>query len=94
MRPSIRNHPDFDYGALGSLRQFISSSNYRPFQNLNHEMYLKIAERHLLESMVEFLATKQINTTDVEKRMAVILNDDVRRAKGRSQLLNALEPPL
>ena len=31
---------------------------------------------------------------DVEKRMAVILNDDVRRAKGRSQLLNALEPPL
>lgn len=57
-------------------------------------MYLKTIERQLLECMVEFLATKNIDTTEVEKHMAAILNKDVTRAKGHSQVLTPLEPPV
>jgi hypothetical protein len=86
---SIQNQPEFDYGASGSLRHFISSANYLPFfRKLDHDMYLKTAERQLLESMIAFLTTKNIDTSDIKERMAVILNNDVARVKGRSQLLN------
>jgi len=74
----IATNPAFDYGASTSLRQEASSSAYRlHFQKLDKEMYVKIIERQLLESIIGFLDSKNIDTTDLKARQEMILNNGV-----------------
>ena len=74
----IRDNPAFDYGTSTSLRQFASSSEYRRyFQRLDKEMYVKIIERQILESIVNFLDARNIDTTDLKERQETILNNGV-----------------
>ena len=74
----IANNPAFDYGTSTSLREVASSSNYRlHFQRLDKEMYVKTIERQLLESIINFLDSKNIDTTDLKERQETILNHGV-----------------
>jgi hypothetical protein len=75
---SIKDNPAFDYGTRTSLREAASDDNYRRyFQYLDKEMYIKIIERQLLESIVEFLDARNIDTSDSKKRQDTILNNGV-----------------
>lgn len=73
-----RRSLSFDYGAATSLRQVASDSKYHHFfQKLDKEMYLKIAERQLLESIMQFLDEHCIDTTELRQRQEAILNTGV-----------------
>jgi hypothetical protein len=79
----IKENPAFDYGASTSLREVAGSSKYRRyFQRLDKEMYVKIIEKQLLESIVSFLDARNIDTTDLKERQETILNNGVIVSSG------------
>lgn len=79
----IDENPAFDYGAISSLRDAASSKHYqRHLQQLDKEMYVKIIQSQLLDSIVEFLDKKNIDTSDLKERQEVILNNDVLLSGG------------
>lgn len=77
-RRIIRENPTFDYGAVTSIRELASSNEYRHyFQKLDREMFLKILERQILDSITNFLDVHNIDTSDLRAREDVILNNGV-----------------
>ncbi len=85
----ISENPAFDYGAVSSLREAASSRNYhRHFQYLDKEMYVKIIEKQILESIIEFLDAKNIDITDLRERQEVILNHGVIVSGGQFKAEN------
>ena len=80
---SISENPAFDYGTSTSLREVASSRYYQLyFQRLDKEMYVKIIERQLLDTIVHFLDARNIDTTDLKARESTILNNAVIVAGG------------
>jgi hypothetical protein len=76
IRRFIHENPAFDYGASTSLRQFASDSNYRLFfEKLDQEMYTKIIQHQMLESIVSFLDARNIDTSELKKRQEAIQNN-------------------
>jgi hypothetical protein len=68
----------FDYGAKISIRESATSTEYRRyFQKLDKEMNFKVIERRILDSIVEFLDSKNIDTSDLQNRQQWILNEGV-----------------
>jgi len=68
----------FNYGSWDSLRESVSSSNYRRyFQRLDKEMYFKIIEKRLFDSIVSFLDARDIDTSDLKETRTTILNSGI-----------------
>lgn len=79
----IKENPTFNYGAITSIRENYSSSLYRQyFQILDKEMYLKIFETTLLNSMVDFLDSKNIDTSELKNRQSEIINQGIIMSGG------------
>ena len=77
-RKLIRENPLFDYGAATSIRELATSTSYTHyFQKLDREMYFKVVERQILESITEFLDAHDIDTSDLRERQDTILNNGV-----------------
>jgi len=71
----IEKNSNFNYGAITSLRERVSSGEYqRYFQKLDQEMYLKIIESQIIDSIKKFLENKHIDTSDFEQARSTILN--------------------
>ncbi|HEY0754273.1 MAG TPA: FHA domain-containing protein [Ktedonobacteraceae bacterium] len=69
------NNPAFDYGAPTSLRYAASDDEYHLFfQKLDKEMYLKIIQKQMLETIHKFLQANQIDTSDFNQQQQMILN--------------------
>jgi hypothetical protein len=78
IRRMIRENALFDYGAATTMRQAESAWAFtRYFQKLDKEMHVKIVERQLLDSVIQFLDSKDIDTSDLRDRQTVILNQGV-----------------
>lgn len=78
LKRRARNDATFDFGAIDSIRQKGSSSNVRRyFQHLDKEMYLKVLERRILDSLVDCLDEHGIETSDLKERQSMILNSGV-----------------
>ena len=89
MRYLIEEMPNFNYGAITSIRELGSSSNYTHyFQKLDKEMYLKIIERQIIDSICEFLDSKNIDTSDLNERRTAIFNSGVLVSGGSFQATN------
>lgn len=69
----------FDYGAEASLRENASQQdNYSQyFQLLDKEMYLRSIERRLVNSIISFLDSKNIDTSELKEEKTTILNNGV-----------------
>lgn len=77
-RRLIRENPMFDYGASKSIREIAASNQYSHyFQKLDKEMYLKLVERQILDSIISFLDDHNIDTSDLRARQDTILNNGV-----------------
>jgi len=77
-RKEIDSNPLFDFGAAGSMRGRMSSSQYSHFfQRSDKEMYAKIVERTLLDSIVAFLDGHNIDTSDLKERQTTIINSGI-----------------
>jgi hypothetical protein len=74
----IRENPTFDYGAAFSFRQWASSNAYRRyFQRLDKEMYLKVLEKNILDSILTFLEENDVDVSELKQRQTMILNQGV-----------------
>ena len=74
----IRENPTFDYGAAFSFRQWASSNEYRRyFQRLDKEMYLKVLEKNILDSILTFLEENDVDVSELKQRQTMILNQGV-----------------
>jgi hypothetical protein len=79
----IKENPIFNYGAVNSVRENASSNLYRQsFQDIDQNMYLKVFETILLNSMVDFLDSKNINTIDLKNRRSEIINHGIIMSNG------------
>lgn len=89
MRYQIKEMPNFNYGAITSVRELATSSNYTHyFQKLDREMYLKVIERQIIDSLCEFLDSKNIDTSELTERRATIFNSGVLVSGGSFQATN------
>jgi hypothetical protein len=88
-KTTIKNDYSFDYGASASIRAAASSPNYRRyFQKLDKEMSFKMMESQVLHTLVSFLDSKNIDTSDLKERQTTILNNGVIVAGGSIQAKN------
>lgn len=82
----IRNSPMFDYGSATSVRESGMSGNYRRyFQKLDREMYVKLVQQRILDSITEFLDQRNIDTSDLKERQISIMNNGVIVSGGSIQ---------
>lgn len=82
-REEILNNPNFDYGASFSARQWASPNEYRRyFQKLDKEMYLKVLEKNILDSILTFLEENNIDVSELRQRQSIILNNGVIMSGG------------
>ncbi|MBW4477896.1 MAG: hypothetical protein KME54_13750 [Tolypothrix brevis GSE-NOS-MK-07-07A] len=89
MRYQIKEMPNFNYGAITSVRELATSSNYTHyFQKLDREMYLKVIERQIIDSLSEFLDSKNIDTSELTERRTAIFNSGVLVSGGSFQATN------
>lgn len=91
MKHCARQNPMFDYGAATSLRERESSSLYqRYFQKLDKEMYVKILEGQILNSIIGFLDAKDIDVSDLKETQTRIINSGIIISGGGSVEANTL----
>jgi hypothetical protein len=75
----------FDYGARISVRQQASDDKYqRYFQKQDAAMVIKVAERRVLDALVEFAEERGIETGDLVQRQEVIVNNGIIASGGAS----------
>ena len=78
IRHAIEENQRFDYGATGSVRESGSDREYAKYlQKMDIERFHKIIDRHLLASLSEFLKAQGVDTTELDQRMLVIVNDGI-----------------
>lgn len=79
----IKENPVFNYGSITSIRENVSNSLYRQyFQILDKDMYLKVIESTLLEEIIVFLDSKNIDTSELKSRQTQILNEGIIMSGG------------
>jgi hypothetical protein len=79
----IKENPEFNYGAVSSIRENESSAFYRHyFQILDKDMFVKTLENALFEELVEFLDSKNIDTSELKSRQTQILNEGIIMSGG------------
>jgi hypothetical protein len=68
----------FNYGATFSPRQALADDNFqRYFQQLDSDHYIKIIEKNIFQSLVDFLDDHGIDTSELDERQTTILNNGV-----------------
>ncbi|MFJ9950257.1 hypothetical protein [Kitasatospora sp. NPDC091207] len=68
----------FNYGAALSLRETASDPQFhRYFQQVDSQMYSKIVERRVLDTLTDFLAAHQVDISELRERQNVIYNGGV-----------------
>ena len=77
-RELIERSPLFNYGATTSLRQWLSSGEYgHYFQKMDGDLYNKLFEHEVLDTLVEFLDAHGVDTSELKERQTTILNNGV-----------------
>jgi len=75
---AIEDNPKHNYGSSGSFREMISAKRFdNPFQALDVQMFTKLLERRILNSIMDFLDQHNIDTSDIKERQTTILNSGV-----------------
>jgi hypothetical protein len=86
----ISNLPAFDYGAFTSLREYASdwlNLYHLFFQKLDEQMYLKVVEKQILQTISEFLEAHNIDTSELSQREQTILNSNVTNNTNNANFL-------
>jgi hypothetical protein len=74
----VKNNEKYNYGWTQSLREAWSQEKYeRYFQMLDRDMYFKIIQQRLIDSITESLESKGISTEALKDRGTTILNEGV-----------------
>lgn len=74
----VQENPLYNYGADTSLRGQVASQKYmRYFQKLDFELYIKVVEREILDTIIDFLDSHNIDVSQIRERQTTILNSGV-----------------
>jgi hypothetical protein len=86
VRKEVRRNAAFNHGARTTVRQSAQSQNYRQyFQKLDRELFVKVIERELFDSIVAFLDEHDIDTAELKQRETTVLNNGVIVSGGTIQ---------
>jgi hypothetical protein len=67
-----------DYGALTSVRELAADTRWqRYFQIFDDERFVKVIEQRMFRSLVDFLKEKNVDTTSLESRAEMLINNGV-----------------
>ncbi len=77
-RREIEANPLYDYGTKSSLRETIAGGQYlHYFQRMDKELGEKAVEKQVLDTIVDFLGARGIDTSDLRERQITILNQGI-----------------
>jgi hypothetical protein len=78
LRNEIKKNSNFNYGVASSLREDVSGTSYlHYFQKFDREMYVKILDNEILETLLSFLDDHNIDTSQLRERQTTILNNGI-----------------
>ena len=85
----VKRDPMFDYGAPTTALDRARSTEYsRYFQKLDREMYVKVLERTILDTLTDFLERHDIDTGELSERRETIINNGLMLPGGSVQAHN------
>lgn len=85
----VEQDPFYDYGAPVTALDRVRSTNYRRyFQRLDKEMYVKMLERTVLDTVVETLEGHGVDTAEIAERRSTIINNGIMMPGGSLQAGN------
>lgn len=85
----VKRDPMFDYGAPTTALDRARSTEYsRYFQKLDREMYVKVLERTILDTLTDFLERHDIDTSELSERRETIINNGIMLPGGSVQAHN------
>jgi hypothetical protein len=91
MKHAVHQNPTFNYGAANSLRERTTSASYRHyFQKLDKEMYMKVLESKILDSILKFLDARDVDTSGLKETQTRIVNSGIIISGGGSIEANSL----
>jgi hypothetical protein len=77
-RRTIEESPLYNFGVNHAVRERLSSDRFvHYFQKLDGDFYSKVLESAILDSIVTFLADRNIDTSEVKERRTTILNSGI-----------------
>jgi len=77
-RKEIQELRYFNYGALLSIREAAMDTHFqRFFQKLDQDMYLKVVEKRILDTLVAFLEEHNVDTRELKDREYSIINNGI-----------------
>jgi hypothetical protein len=82
----VERDPFFDYGAACTALDRVRSTNYsRYFQRLDKEMYVKVLERTVLDTIADVLDRHGVDTAELAERRSTIINNGIMMGGGSIQ---------
>jgi hypothetical protein len=82
----VEDDPFFDYGAPVTVLDRARSNGYRRyFQMLDKEMYVKVLERTVLDTIVEILDEHGVDTAELTESRSTIINNGIMMPQGTMQ---------
>src|SRR5579884_2724809 len=74
-KKKIEEQARYNYGATSSLRESFSALVYdHYFEKSDRKLYLTAIEKQLLDSILEFLESKNVDTSDLKEERTYIIN--------------------
>jgi hypothetical protein len=72
----IRTDPEYNFGAVTSVRELAQSRHYRRyFQQVDRDLNTKFIDRRVLDTIVDFLDSHNIDTSQFQEQRSMILNN-------------------
>jgi hypothetical protein len=72
----IRTDPEYNFGAMTSVRELAQARHYRRyFQQVDRDLSTKFIDRQVLDTIVDFLESHNIDTSQFQDQRSTILNN-------------------
>jgi hypothetical protein len=72
----IRTDPEYNFGAVTSVRELAQARHYRRyFQQVDRDLNTKFIDRQVLDTIVDFLDSRNIDTSQFQEQRSMILNN-------------------
>lgn len=72
----IMTDPEYNFGAVTSVRELAQARHYRRyFQQVDRDLNTKFIDRQVLDTIVDFLDSRNIDTSQFQEQRSMILNN-------------------
>ena len=72
----IRSDPEYNFGAMTSVRELAQARHYRRyFQQVDRDLNTKFIDRQVLDTIMDFLDSHNIDTSQFQEQRSMILNN-------------------